>query len=235
MTVLEMHNAVLLGLDKSASFQVAAFEPEDIDYWLNEAQTELIKRKAFGNNYRKEAYGEGVKRMDDLSVLVEYSSRLDYNTELVDHAYHPNVCNVSISSYIPDYLYYIGADFLISDPNAPTSTQPQETILVEEPVIGKLISTPYNEPVLRNTYVYLKEGEVNFIYDPYATPVAAYVSYIKKPGVLVRTSPGVGEVTTSILPEHVHPEIVALTVSLMLENIESPRFQSQFLTLNNKE
>ena len=52
MTVLEMHTAVLLGLDKSASLQVAAFEPEDIDYWLNEGQLELIKQKVFGNNYR---------------------------------------------------------------------------------------------------------------------------------------------------------------------------------------
>ena len=49
MTVEEMHTAVYLGLDKGASGQVTAFEPEDIDYWLNEAQLELIKQKVFGN------------------------------------------------------------------------------------------------------------------------------------------------------------------------------------------
>jgi len=74
MTVLEMHTAVSLGLDKSASFQVAAFEPEDIDYWLNESQIELIKRKMFGNNFRGESFDQGVKRMEDLRTLVETES-----------------------------------------------------------------------------------------------------------------------------------------------------------------
>lgn len=238
MTVLEMHNAVLLKLDKSASFEVAAFEPEDIDFWLNEAQTELIKQKAFGTNQRGESYGKGVKRMEDLSPIVEYSSELTYNATtgpLKAHAYHPNVCVVKVADNMPDYLYYVGADFLIQDPYAPTATQPQETTLVEEEVIGKLISTPYNKPVLRMTYVYLKEGEVNFIYDPFATPVSAYVSYIKKPGRLVRQNPGPGEVTTCILPEHVHPELTDLAVNMMLENIESPRFQTNLVTLNRNE
>jgi len=235
MTVLEMHTAVLLGLDKSSSFEVAAYEPEDIDYWLNESQLELIKQKVFGNNYRKERYGEGIKRADDLATLIEYTGELSFPTELVPHAYHPNVAGVSIATHIPDYLFYIGSDVLIADPNASTTNTPHESILVEEEVIGKLIATPYNEPVLRNAYIYLKENQVNVIYDPYATLDSIYVSYIRKPDKLVRSTPGVGETTVCELPEQVHPELVALTISLMLENIESPRFQTQFLTLNNKE
>ena len=235
MTVLEMHTAVLLGLDKSASFEVAAFEPEDIDYWLNEAQLELIKQKVFGNNYRKEKYGEGIKRADDLATIIKYTGELQYGVELVDHPYHPNVAYVDIATHIPDYLFYIGSDVLINDPYAPTANTPHESEFVEENVIGKLIATPYNEPVLKNAYLYLKKNQVNVIYDPYATLDSIYVSYIKQPGKLVRSAPGVGEVTTSELPEQVHQELVALTISLMLENIESPRFQTQFLTLNNKE
>ena len=235
MTVQEMSDAVLMKLDKSSSFAVAAFEPEDILYWLNVAQDTLLKSKVFGSNKNPLGYGDGLKRMEDISPLVEYTSQLSYGVELLDHPYHPNVANVDISTNIPNYLYYVGADVLINDPNAPTSTLPQESVLVEERVIGKLISTPYNEPVLRQCYIYLKEGEVNVIYDPFATLDSIYISYVRKPGTLVTGTPGAGEVTTSELPEHTHDEIVNLTVSLMLENIESERFQTNMITLNPVE
>jgi hypothetical protein len=235
MTVQEMSDAVLMKLDKSASYAVAAFEDEDILYWLNVSQNQIIKDKVFGSNTNPAKYGEGLKRMQDLSPLVQYSSKLSYGTELLDHAYHPNVAYVDIDTYITDFLYYVGSDVLIDDPNAPTDTLPQESMLVEESVIGKLISTPYNKPVLRQCYIYLKEGEVNVIYDPFATLDSIYVSYIRKPDTLVTATPDDGETNECELPEHVHDEIVNLTVYLMLENIESQRQQTQFLTINKNE
>lgn len=235
MSVAEMSNSVLMKLDKSASFAIAAFEPEDILYWLNIAQDTLLKSKVFGSNVNGAKYGEGLKRMEDISPLVEYSSQLLYGADLVDHEYHPNVAYINIATKIPNYLYYVGADVLITDPHAPTSTLPQESQLVEERVISKLISTPYNKPVLRQCYIYLKEGEVNVIYDPFATLDSIYVSYVRKPDTLVTAEPGDGETNTSELPEHTHDEIVNLCVFLMLENIESQRQQSQFVTINKME
>lgn len=238
MTVQEMSDAVLMKLDKSSSFAIAAFEPSDILYWLNVAQDDIVKGKVFGDNKNPAKYGEGLKRMEDLSPLVYYTSQLNYDAvsgPLKAHSYHPNVATLSIASNISDYLYYVGADILITDPNAPTNTLPQESILVEERVIGKLISTPYNKPVLRNCYIYLKEGEVNVIYDPFATLDSIYVSYIKRPDKLVLGTPGAGETNTSELPVHVHEEIVDRAVYLMLENVESERQQTQFLTINRNE
>jgi len=83
--------------------------------------------------------------------------------------------------------------------------------------------------------VYIDATNLNIVVDPYATIGAVDITYLKTPGTLVRTTPDTGEVTTSELPEEVHTEIVGLAVSLMLENIESNRFQSQLVTLNNKE
>lgn len=239
MTVQEMSNAVLMKLDKSSSFAVAAFEDEDILYWLNVSQGELIKRKMFGSDRNPQGYGQGQKRMEDLSPLVVYSDQMLYdetNGPLYAHSYHPNVATLIIADNISDYLYYVGCDVLISDPNAPTDTTPQESILVEESVIGKLISTPYNKPVLRNSYIYLKEGEVNVIYDAFATVNSIYVSYVRKPLKLVLTvADATSETDTCELPEHTHDEIVNLTVMLMLENIESERTQTQFITLNSRD
>ena len=103
-----MHNAVQLGLDKSSSFQIAAYEPEDIDYWLNEAQIELVKQKMFGNNFRGENSDTGSKRGDELSVLMVYSNELLYNAsntspDFRPHSYHANVAVVNITpTTMPD-------------------------------------------------------------------------------------------------------------------------------------
>lgn len=241
MTVLEMHNAVYLGLDKSASFQVAAFEPEDVDYWLNEAQLELIKQKMFGNNPRREDFDMGVKRADDLSPLIRYSPKIDYVAvtptinDFQPHAYHPNVAVVNINSTTtPDYLFYIGADFLVTDPNSPNSpsaAMAMETVLIEQKDIGELVETPYNKPFLRNGYIYLKENEVNVIYDPFATPDSIYISYLQKPAILDISTPTM----VSDLPEQVHSEIVALAVNLMLDNIADQREQANYIQLTRKE
>lgn len=242
MTVLEMHDAVQLGLDKSSSLQVAAFEPEDIDYWLNEAQIELIKQKMFGNNYRQENFDMGVKRADDLSILMVYSDELIYDVNnsspnFRPHSYHPNVAVVNITeTTMPKYMFFIGADFLVDDPNSPNrATKPMETKLISQSQIGQLVETPYNKPFLRNGYIYLKEGEVNVIYDPYATPESIYVSYLKTPKVLNRLVNDDDNTTVSELPEQVHPEIVALTVNLMLDNIGDTREQGNYIQLTRKE
>jgi len=242
MTVLEMHEAIRLQLDKTNNFAAPDFLDEELDYWLNEAQLELIKQKMFGNNYRKEDFDMGTKRADDLSILMRYSNELTYNVAngspyFRPHAYHPNVAVVNIvEDTMPEYLFYIGADFLVTDPNAPNPTvKPMETTVIEQKHIGKLVETPYNKPFLKNGYVYLKEGEVNVIYDPYSTPISIYVSYLRKPATLTSGIPGIGELGTSELPEQVHPEIVSLAVKLLLENIESPRQQTNEFELSRKE
>jgi hypothetical protein len=238
MTVLEMHTAVKLGLDKTSSLALPGFEPEEIDYWLNEAQLELVKQKMFGNNYRQENFDMGVKRADDLSILMTYSSELTYNVSNTTpnfrpHSYHPNVATVNIeASTMPDYLFYIGADLLINDPHSHNpGVQPAETIRIPQEDIGVYVETPFNRPILRNGYIYLKEGEVNVIYDPEATPVSIYVSYLKRPATLDISTPA----QESDLPEQVHSEIVALTVKLMIENIESPRVETNEFELSRKE
>ena len=244
MTVPEMHIAVKIGVDKTSSLTTAAFEPEEINYWLNEAQLELVKQKMFGTNYRKEDYDMGVKRADDLSKLIVYSDELIFDPlELLGpgfrkHSYHPNIAVVNITEEtMPGYLFYIGADFLAtSSYHVNPSVKPMETVLIKQSQIGSLVETPHNRPVLRNGYIYLKEGEVNVIYDPEATPYSIYVSYLKKPRKLVEVAINSDvETVTSDLPEQVHPELVALAVKLMLENIESPRQQSFEFELRRKE
>jgi hypothetical protein len=226
MTVLEMHIAVQLELDKSSSFQLAAFEPEDIDFWLNEAQTELVKRKAFGNNYRQEEFDSSIKRMEDLTTLVKESSELSPTA----HAYYTNVDMFTLPS---DYMFLVGGTCKLTIGDKVDKLS--ECQVVKRNEIGNLVETIFNKPFLSNPYIYLADSKINVISDPFATVSAFRCRYIKKPGTLVRTEPGTGQVTTSELPLQVHPELVALTTFLMLENIESQRLQTNQLILNSKE
>jgi hypothetical protein len=77
MTVSEMHQAFRLQLDKSSSLVGNPdFLPEEIDYWLNEAQDRFIKQRLYGNNFKQERFDNIQKRIDDLRSLVVCSNKI---------------------------------------------------------------------------------------------------------------------------------------------------------------
>jgi len=268
-TLVEMIEAVRMGVDKTAAFETAAFESEEIIYWLNEAQIELIKQKFYGNNYRKQEiddYSTGFKRPEDLSRLIYYSDYLWFSKTLTDpaafrpHSYHPNVASVNIDNNprIPHYLFYIGCDFKATkdstwvfnedylNPNEPADTDempPMETQTVEMKDIGFFVETPYNKPFLKNAFIYIKEGEMNAMYDSYVYPVWLRASYLYEPKKLTLSLP-LGEWETDLtggpdeegtLPVQMRTEIVKTAVNMMLENIADPRYQSHTIELSKME
>jgi len=265
MTVLEMIEGVKMGIDKSNSIiDSVNFTEDEILYWLNEAQIQLVKQKMFGNNYRHEGFdtlhgGAVTKRSDDLSNLIRYSRELEYQHDPAaypyfrPHRYHPNIAVVNIVSTVPDgstpaptmphYMFYVGADFKVKGKSAPL-----ETVVIEQKDINDFVETPTNKPYLRNAFVYLKEGEINVIYDPYVEPEWLYVSYLMEPKKLAldKNHPrwitnyenifwNSEEDTKGLLMPQVHPEIVALAVNLILENIADPRYQSHNIEITKKE
>jgi hypothetical protein len=238
MNNAELKIAIELGLDKSASFQIAAFESEDIEYWVNDAQTQLIKQKMFGNNTRGEGFDQGSKRVDDLNTLVVSSAVLEFDEahttpEFRPHTFYPNIAVVDIdATNTPNYMFYVGADLKATAPSgAQVASKPVPTILIKQSEASKLIETPYNKPYLKEGYVYIEDGELNVVYDPYITLQSILITYLKKPSYIDLTNPtGVND-----LPEQLHPELVALTVNLMLDNIADPREQANYIQLTRKE
>lgn len=223
MNITDMRLAVMLGLDKTSALASPAFEDEEIDYWLNEAQLELVKRKAFGNNARQEGINDSVKRMDDLNPLIK--------TSLVSYLPSGEYLNVIYVTPPTDYMFYVGGAIrFYNNLSIPTK-------LIRSDQIHNLVMSRYNNPCLRSVYVYLTENRVNFIYNPdlRLEIVLVNLTYIKIPKKLVAGTPGTNETNVSELPEQTHSEIVALAVNMLLENIESERFQTNQLMYNNKE
>ena len=229
MTVQEMHLAVKLGLDKTSNFALPSLLPEEIDYWLNEGQLQVVKQKAFGNNFRQEDLNTGVKRIDDLTPLIKESVSFSSGT-ITQHSNYTNVKTLArLQPSLSDYMFFISATCKYSD------NKVGETKLIPYTSINNLVVTEYNRPFLRNPYVYITNDYFNFIINPDSTLSSVSFRYIKTPKQLVRTSP-VGEQTTeSELPNQVHPEIVAATVNMLLENLESQRVQTNEVQLSRKE
>ncbi len=235
MNVLKMHEAVKLGLDKTSSLELPAFEPEELDYWLNEAQLQIIKQKMYGNNFRGEGFEDSGKRMDDLVTLVQESDVLSLSI----HPFYPNVKTLNIEdidSTNPDskYMFFISAAAQFESPSN-VDIDMIEAYPVMQNRIKDLIQTEFNTPFIKNPLVYFYDNKIGFIHDPYKSITAAYIKYVKQPKELVSTGATEYQTTESELPEQVHPEIVALTVNLLLENIESVRLEPNLMQLSKKE
>jgi len=237
-----MHDAVKLGLDKTSSLELPAFELEELNYWLNEAQLQLVKQKMYGNNYRGEGFEDSGKRIDDLNPLVSESTQ----TALTSHPFYPNVkilntININVENgglEIPaDYMFYISSsvEYSNSNPDYDPTRKIVETVPILQNNIKNFIQTEFNTPYIKTPYVYFYDNKIGYIHDPYKDIEYAYIKFIKRPGELIDSAPSSGQVTESELPEQVHPEIVSLTVNLLLENIESQRLQTHLMQLNKKE
>lgn len=237
MIVAEMHDAVRLGLDKSSNLPLPSFLPEEIDYWLNEAQIQVIKQKAFGNNFRKEGFEDSVKRVEDLATLVTISE----DVPNYPHPFYPNVRyiykgdvgnNYLSPSLAFEYMYYV--DSVVRVLADSTSFQ-LGTRLAGHDSIRNLIETEFNKPVIRTPFVYFYEDKIGYIHDPDHSISSVHVTCIRKPKEMVYANPSPGQTIVCELPEHVHPEIVASAINMILENIESPRQETNIQQLTLKE
>lgn len=79
MTISEMHTAFKLELDKTSSLELPAYEPEEIDFWLNNAIRKFVKTRYSGVNLKQESFEQSQKRIDDLRTLVRYKENQMWN------------------------------------------------------------------------------------------------------------------------------------------------------------
>lgn len=105
MTVQEMHTSFRLGLDKTNSANVASFEPDEIDAWLNYSVERFIKQRLFGNNTRKEAFPNSQKRYEDLYTLIVQNPNLGFHLPLTSPITPANVATAT--SPLPLDFYHL--------------------------------------------------------------------------------------------------------------------------------
>jgi len=233
MTIEEMHIAVKLELDKSSALELTAFEPEEIDLWLNNAIRKFVKTRYSGMNSKGQSFEQTQKRMDDLRTLVK-----NFTESHTGLGSFPNssyyYLPVEGSSYgSEDYWFTVQEEAVISVGGTETRVGITECTLDE---YRQKLDDPYSEHKLHyGTAKPLRifmGVQVNLIYDTGYTVADYHLTYLRKPAVVDNVPAGT---TDCDLPEHTHDEVVKLAVSMMLENIEQPRYQTYQNELNTIE
>lgn len=236
MTITQMHQAFKLKLDKTNSLEYPAFLPEEIDFWINEAIRMFVKSRTYGNNAKAEAFEQSQKRIDDLRTLVKkewlnvvVGTNTTYTDDVVVY-----LADLTTTTY--PYWFCMGEEVVIRytdcmDVVIEKRTQITEGTIDKYPVD---IQDPYCPLRLhfgeaRPLRIFLGDN-VEFTSDGNYEIIKYFLTYIKKPDeVSISTS------TSTDLPEETHEEIVNIAVNLVLEDIESKRFQTQSFLLNKQE
>jgi len=74
MTISEMHTGFKVELDKTSSLELPAFEPEEIDYWLNLSQIKFVEERVGIYNQSTAQRVVLNKIQDDIRPLFTYET-----------------------------------------------------------------------------------------------------------------------------------------------------------------
>jgi hypothetical protein len=230
MTIEQMHVAWRMQLDKSGSLELPSFLPEEIDFWLNSAITKFSKVRYTGSD-KGVGFEENMKRIEDLKTLI------------IESIIHPTVGTIKPNSWIADLSSLTTKWFTLGEEveiqyhkigETGHSTKRQGVTQCTVDSYRSHIDDPHSEHVLhyeeakplrlvyQNTIELVTDGNYEILH--------YYIRYLRRPIEVSLT----GEIDCD-LPEHTHDEIILLAVSMALENIEHPRYQSQMNELNKIE
>jgi len=209
MTVVEMHIALNLGLQRIGSNAFDDFQSEEIDVYLNDSVTKYIKalvailRDSDDNNAVKIAN-------ENLWTLVK-----DTDTPaLSPHGIYPN----SFTGAVPaDYYIFLSA-IAYDDANWFRCS-------VKSPIDWQSYLPTYkNKPIFREVPVLLSSGVFTVIKDREMSDLTKLrIIYVKAPDVILRDDDTPGNNVDCNLPDHTHQEIVDMSVSLMIEDLMQGR------------
>lgn len=234
MTVSQMHTALRLNIDKTTALAGSAidFLPEELNFWLNEAQIRFIKQRLFGTNTKQQGFESTIKRYDDLNELVTRSTAISLTTS----TYGSNVKRTVLTTLISDannpYMYFVSASLFDA-----SSRQLEVKGTIDHSNIYKLVQDSLNQVYIRRPLISIgknataaanTDNEILVIYDSNQafTPSTIMINYIRRPRTLSLTGSGTYETSTCELPLPTHNEVVTLATELLLENIESQRVQT---------
>lgn len=219
MTSQEFHNNIDIELDKSLDYEFPYILPEVKDYWLTKAELRIINQKAFGNNPKKEAFDESVKRIDDLKEIVSTQPLLPYVLSY-------DIPYAESFSLPEDYLYFYtaygrGTRVLRSGVITPNYYYRADLIPRDEAYnfVSKLGVNHRDSDRLK---IYIEDRHIVAIHDFYTSNLTELtLSYLRKPvGFNYATN------TTTDLQDLSY-EILDEAVSMIIENFESQRLQGQ--------
>tara|TARA_R110000824_G_scaffold298933_5_gene487092 strand:- start:2209 stop:2913 length:705 start_codon:yes stop_codon:yes gene_type:complete len=234
MTLAEMHIQFKVGLDKTDSLNYPNFEPEEIDLWLNRSQDRFVKQR-YTHDPKGETFEETQKRTDDLRTIV---TEITLPPSLIQIPTKPNGILFDLPNGIIGgptiYWFAINeeCDIRYADCNGSWVTERTGVYALQHNDYNKVIDDPFNKPS-QGVVLRLMHGTwAELLTDGSFTIPSYYLRYLREPIRLdIINFPAVD----CELADHTHEEIIAGAVTLALENIASPRFQSHIMAEMTQE
>ncbi len=198
----------------------------EIFYWINKAIEKFIKTRYSGVNFKGESFEQTQKRIDDLRTLVKELTLTPTTT-----GSKPN----SVVFTLPnDYLFTVGEEVAIEYvKNNVTYTSREGITEITNDRYRQEIDNHFSEFRLYSNWarpLRLFYGSyVELVSDGQYNITNYYITYISKPTVV--TLPSI----SCNLPDQTHSEIIKLAVSMFLENIKDPRYQTYLNEINTME
>ncbi len=232
MTISEMHLLFKLSLDKVGNNALPYFEPEAVDMIINYAIKAVVKQKISGNNVLRQGAEETTKRKSDLQSLLS-------NYEVASNLFISNSSNKPFGVFVPmvsDIFYLLDEEVEIKSTLC-DSTKRVNVLPIRNDQYNTLILDPFNRPD-KNKILKLEYGKIGIGPTLHIELISSdgieinkyYLRYYKTP---ITVNYGLN--ISCDLPDIIHEEIIDFAVSWTLENIESPRFQSQIANTNRNE
>lgn len=220
MTVSEMHTGVDLGVQKVNSNAFDSLIPEEVNYYLNKAQREYIRRQ---NVYLKKSLND-LSRPDKIRSTEAFEnlaslliSQVIESTDISDATGFDNAKVISLSNLDNDLFQYAYGQ---------AKTSPSSKWRACKPIIPSDIHTyteaEYNDPIFRTCPLLITGSNVLLFYDSNSQDITdLLLMYIKEPAKMVKDSPSSGETDVCELPVNTHDEVVDIAVSMILGDFKS--------------
>jgi hypothetical protein len=220
MTKQQAHNAFKIEVDKISVTASPSFISSEIDYWLDKAYENTIITKFTGHNQLKEAFEQTVKRVADLNKLISVIS---------PSGGAGNYKNSYKFITPTNYWFYVSAAVKSGDNYV--NIQP-----ISHSEADRVRWTTDNKPWLSTYFATFNSSGIEVYYDPGSTitPSSIILEYVSKPTGYVTDAGESATVFTSV-PDYMCREIITNAATLALENITSPRVQTQVINTQSVE
>lgn len=221
MTPLEIHIAIRNELDKTQDFQYPDFQPEQIDYWANKAYELWIDDTAYPIAQGKLPFEYNQKRIDELRELVE---PFEGNTTQVLTDYVIDLPN--------DYRHLVRHECITTKEGV---TKLVSGIITKQDLINLQKKDPFWKPISDEPLYYIIGNQIRYEGANDFSVDTTKLTYIKNPihmrlGTLY-TNPTT-DIAWEVKSNYVIHQIINLTIQMMLENIASPRYQTNINEYN---
>jgi hypothetical protein len=224
-------------LDKTDSQAYADILDEEKRYWLDQAADRFVKQRYTGNNFQRKSFEQNQKRADDLRAAIRTQVQSAVVSNLYRDAYQV--------TFPIDYRYLLKVEVELEyeDCNGETVTEWFNPKQIEHDDIYAIQNDPFNKPK-ETSPKFIIEDNFLVVFADTSVVLNARVTYIK---LLKKLQPGLENYDGTInvysnpatdyteLAVDTHEEVVDIAVKMILENIESQRYQTNSVEITQTE